>query len=248
MLISYMGIDLLNRGERVYRLLGCTLTYHGDLPEPGETLQYEIRIDRHARHGDVRLFFFEYDCISAGRPAADGPRRAGRVLQPPRARRTRSASCGRPSRGVPRCRRTLASTPRSSTCTKSSFDREEVVAFSEGRVVDCFGPGYEWADTHTRTPTIQAGRQLFIDEVTSFDPRGGPWGRGFMRCATADHAGRVVLRRALPERPVHAGQLHGRGLRRGPVVLPGCARPHGAPRRLAVPARAGAPVRAEVPR
>ncbi len=66
MLISYMGIDLLNQGERVYRLLGCTLTYHGDLPSPGETLEYEIRINGHAKHGDVRLFFFEYDCVVNG--------------------------------------------------------------------------------------------------------------------------------------------------------------------------------------
>ena len=42
MLISYMGIDLLNKGERSYRLLGCTMTYHGDLPTVGDTLEYEI--------------------------------------------------------------------------------------------------------------------------------------------------------------------------------------------------------------
>ena len=27
-LISYLGIDFLNRGARAYRLLGCELTYH----------------------------------------------------------------------------------------------------------------------------------------------------------------------------------------------------------------------------
>ncbi len=68
MLISYMGIDLLNQGQRVYRLLGCTLTYHGDLPSPGETLEYEIRINGHAKHGNIRLFFFEYDCVVNGLP------------------------------------------------------------------------------------------------------------------------------------------------------------------------------------
>ncbi|KAG1647546.1 Orsellinic acid synthase ArmB [Nymphon striatum] len=39
MLISYMGIDLVNDPGRSYRLLGCTLTYHGDLPTAGETLE-----------------------------------------------------------------------------------------------------------------------------------------------------------------------------------------------------------------
>ena len=37
MLISYLGIDFLNQSDRVYRLLGCELTYHGNLPKPGET-------------------------------------------------------------------------------------------------------------------------------------------------------------------------------------------------------------------
>ena len=35
MLISYLGIDFLNQSERVYRLLGCELTYGGGLPEIG---------------------------------------------------------------------------------------------------------------------------------------------------------------------------------------------------------------------
>ncbi|OSC50478.1 polyketide synthase, partial [Streptomyces sp. 4F] len=62
LLISWLGIDLLNRGERAYRLLGCELTYHGSPPRAGETLSYEIHIDGHAEHDGVRLFFFHYDC------------------------------------------------------------------------------------------------------------------------------------------------------------------------------------------
>ena len=68
MLISYMGADFLNQGERVYRLLGCELTYEGALPKPGETLCYEIHVDGHARQDDVRLFFFHYECLVDGQP------------------------------------------------------------------------------------------------------------------------------------------------------------------------------------
>ena len=67
MLISYLGVDLLNRGERVYRLLGCELTYHGDLPRRGDTLAFDIHVDGHAAQGDVRLFFFHYDCVERRR-------------------------------------------------------------------------------------------------------------------------------------------------------------------------------------
>ncbi len=183
MLISYMGIDLLNQGERVYRLLGCTLTYHGDLPSPGETLEYEIRINGHAKHGDVRLFFFEYDCI------VNGERRLT----------VRDAQAGffshdeladalgvlwTPEKGLA----DLATDARLDAplvvCTKSSFTSDEVAAFSNGQLLECFGPGYEWAQTHTRSPKVQSGEQLFIDSIPIYEPTGGPWGRGFMRCET----------------------------------------------------------------
>ena len=66
LLISWLGVDLHTRGDRVYRLLGCELTYHGSPARAGETLRYEIRIDRHAEQGGVRLFFFSYDCYVGG--------------------------------------------------------------------------------------------------------------------------------------------------------------------------------------
>src|SRR5204863_6640260 len=66
LLISWLGADLRNRGERVYRLLGSEVTFHTGPPAAGVTLDYEIRVVDHVAHGPVRLFFFEYDCRSAG--------------------------------------------------------------------------------------------------------------------------------------------------------------------------------------
>ncbi len=37
-LISYMGIDFKNKGDRAYRLLGCEVTYMDELARPGDTL------------------------------------------------------------------------------------------------------------------------------------------------------------------------------------------------------------------
>ena len=67
LLISWLGADFHNQGDRVYRLLGCDLTYYGGLPAPGDTLTYEIFVDGHAKTGDVRLFFFHYDCYIGDR-------------------------------------------------------------------------------------------------------------------------------------------------------------------------------------
>ena len=62
MLISYLGIDLENKGDLVYRLLDCTLTFVDDLPFEGQTLRYDISINSFVRNGDNLLFFFSYNC------------------------------------------------------------------------------------------------------------------------------------------------------------------------------------------
>ncbi len=181
LLASWLGADFHNRGQRVYRLLGCDLTFMGELPKGGETLRYDIHIDGHAKHGDTRLFFFHYDCYIGDRlmisvrngqagffsdeelsqsdgvlwdAADDVPRQGSRRDEPPR------------------------------VTQKRAFDRAEVDAFTDGHAFACFGPGFERAAAHTRTPKPPRGKLRLIDEVAEFQPDGGPWGRGYLR-ATA---------------------------------------------------------------
>ncbi|MEV5438960.1 beta-ketoacyl synthase N-terminal-like domain-containing protein [Streptomyces sp. NPDC052682] len=66
LLISYLGIDFRNKGERVYRLLDSKLVFHGDLPRTGQTLRYDISINRFVHQGDTTLFFFSYLCYADG--------------------------------------------------------------------------------------------------------------------------------------------------------------------------------------
>src|SRR5690606_1148387 len=56
--------------------------------------------------------------------------------------------------------------------------------FADGRPWECFGEGFLRTRSHTRTPRIQGGRMLFLDGVETFDPRGGPWGRGYLKAVT----------------------------------------------------------------
>lgn len=180
LLISWLGADFLNRGERVYRLLGCELSYRGGLPRPGDTLVYDIHVDGHAQAGATRLFFFHYDCRVNGEvrlSVRNGQAGfftdaelagSGGVLWSPEAVQGELAPDAR------------VDAPRQAS-TRRSFSAKQVQAFSEGRVYDCFGKGFERTLAHTRTPKIQAGRMLLLDEVEDFDPRGGPWGRGYLR-------------------------------------------------------------------
>ncbi len=61
-LCAVVGTDAIAKGETLYRLLDCDLTFHGDRPACGETLRHDIRIKRFARLGETLLFYFEYDC------------------------------------------------------------------------------------------------------------------------------------------------------------------------------------------
>ncbi len=178
LLISWQGIDRLNQGERVYRLLGCELTYHGELPQPGDTLSYDIHIDGHANQGDVRLFFFHYDCRVGGELRLTV--RGGQAGFFTARELDESGGILWDAESATPAAKAVVDPP-AVTCSKRAFSAADLRAFSEGRVVDCFGPGYERALSHVRTPRIQAGKMLFLREVADFDPQGGPWGRGYLR-------------------------------------------------------------------
>ncbi len=60
-LSGWLGIDHQVKGGHAYRLLDATVTFHRDLPKAGETMRYDIHIDRFIRQGDTWLFFFHYD-------------------------------------------------------------------------------------------------------------------------------------------------------------------------------------------
>jgi len=176
MLISWMGADFANKGDRVYRLLGCEVTYLGGLPEIGDTLRFDIHVDGHARQGDIRMFFFHYDCTidgvermsirngQAGFFSDEELAASGGILWRPE-----DETVSGP----------MESTP--SQTARTSLQRADLDAIAAGQIWHTFGSGYERAASHTRTPSISSGDMLFVDEVTHLDFSGGPWGRGYLR-------------------------------------------------------------------
>jgi 3-oxoacyl-(acyl-carrier-protein) synthase/3-hydroxymyristoyl/3-hydroxydecanoyl-(acyl carrier protein) dehydratase/1-acyl-sn-glycerol-3-phosphate acyltransferase len=178
LLISWLGVDMHNQSERVYRLLGCEGSWHGELPKPGDTLQYDIHVDGHASQGDVRLFFFHYDCRVNGElrlrvrngqagffTEAELADSGGVLWSPDEEKIDPSWRMDPPAR----------------TCEKRSFSREELLAFARGRPWECFGEGWALTRSHVRTPSIGPERTIFQHRVTDLDPKGGPWGRGYLR-------------------------------------------------------------------
>ena len=179
-LIGWMGADFKNADERVYRLLGCEITFHeGGLPEPGDTLRFQIEITGHATLAGVRMFFFQYDCRVGERRVfsvrngqagffTDDELAAGKGLAWDAAKEappTASPAPFRPTRAS----------------SKRAFSREDVLAWRAGDGLFCFGPGFEALAAQSRPAHLPHGRLDFFDEVEAFEPGGGPWGRGYLK-------------------------------------------------------------------
>ncbi|MCA9718089.1 MAG: polyketide synthase dehydratase domain-containing protein, partial [Myxococcales bacterium] len=194
---------------RVYRLLGCVLTYHGGLPEVGETLTYDIHLDGHAKQGDTRLMFFHYDChVGGARRLSVRQGQAGFFSD---AELAASDGClWRPED------QELVAAPRldppALDCPRRSFTPAQVQAFAAGRPWECFGDAFLYTRAHTRTPRIQSGRMLFFDQVESFAPRGGPWDRGYLR----------AHKRLRDDEWFYEGHFHGDPCMPGTLMFEGC--------------------------
>ncbi|GAA2105342.1 beta-ketoacyl synthase N-terminal-like domain-containing protein [Actinomadura alba] len=178
LLISWLGVDLLNQGERRYRLLGCDLRFHGSPPGPGDTVRHQISVDRHAEHDGVRLFFFHSECrIDGSLRLTVSNGQAGFFTDQELAESTGvlwdPAAAPLPS-GLRLDSPLISGVGR-------SFDHEAVRAFATGRPADCYGPAWTATRAHVRSPRIDDGRMLLLGEVTELDPEGGPWGRGYLR-------------------------------------------------------------------
>jgi 3-hydroxymyristoyl/3-hydroxydecanoyl-(acyl carrier protein) dehydratase len=178
LLISYLGIDFENEGQRVYRLLDCTLTFLGDLPMVGETLRYDIHINRFARSGDNLLFFFSYECYVRDRMVLKMHGGCAGFFSDAELAQGKGIVTSADEQAE---RRT---TPKRYMepfllCPKSSFDVHHLIQLSQGDLAGCFGAPYAQSD---RNPSLRLPPPaiLMIDRVVSVEPHGGAWGLGLI--------------------------------------------------------------------
>lgn len=180
-LSSFLGIDLAVRGQRAYRLLDATVTFHRRLPAAGETIRYEITIDRFVRRGATFLFFFRFDGTIDGRPmlsmrdgcagffTAEEVEHAGGVI-------LKADECAPvPGRRVDDWQPLVAG-------SRASYDEAALAALRRGDLGDCFGPAF--AGLPLREPVrLPDGRMRLIHRILDLDPTGGRFGLGRIRAA-----------------------------------------------------------------
>ncbi|MFB5673914.1 hypothetical protein ACE3NQ_10680 [Paenibacillus terreus] len=204
LLMSWLGIDTQSNGERFTRFLGCEFMFHESLVKRNTTLTSELTVDGQAHHDETWLTFHHIDSY------ADGQKRLT-VREALVGFLTEAKLLG--ASGV----KWDAETAEFNTdarrdapvvaCEHRSFTKEQVHLFSEGRTAECFGTGYEKAYTHTRSPRIQSGKMLMIDEVQCFDPQGGPWGSGYLKAKKTIHSNEWFFLCHFHNDPVMPGML-----------------------------------------
>ena len=182
-LSGYLGIDFITRGLAVYRLLDAVVTFHRALPRPGETINYDIRIERFFRQDRTYLFRFSFEGTVNGEPLLsmrDGC--AGFFTE-------QELAAGK---GIVHTKLDLLPKPGLKPADwrepvpmeVEEYDAAGLDALRRGDLAACFGPRF--ANLPVRRPlTIPGGRMKLVDRVVNVDPAGGRFGLGRIR-AEAD--------------------------------------------------------------
>ncbi len=173
-LCAWLGIDHRIKGKRKYRLLDARVTFHRTLPEPGETIEYHIEIDRFLKQGDVYLFFFHYkgyindQLLISMRDGCAGffteqevENSGGIILKTEELKQIKFNDKFSPLVPV----------------VKESFSDEKIEALRQGDLGFAFGKNFDLIQLgkHLKLP---GKRMHLIDRVLEFDPEGGRFGLG----------------------------------------------------------------------
>jgi len=179
MLISYLGIDFENKGDLIYRLLDCTLTFTDDLPFEGQTLRYDISINSFVRSGDNLLFFFSYNCYVQDRLVLkmDGGC-AGFFTD-----KELEAGNGVVYKASEIEAKRLATkkhfTPLLKT-HKTAFSKEDLQHLINGDIEKCFDDESYFANGRNPSLCLPPEKILMMDRIVSVDLKGGAYGLGYI--------------------------------------------------------------------
>jgi PfaB family protein len=184
-LSSYLGIDHQVKGERAYRLLDAKIRFHRGLPQAGETIRYDIRIDKFVKQGATYLFFFRYEGYignehlitmtegCAGFFTEQEVRNSGGIILGDEDRAPGTRVDGSPFRPI-------------LPLAKAAYDDAQVEALRAGDAAGCFGDLFRGIQLPPAL-RLPAGRMRLIDRILELAPEGGRWGLGSIRAEADIH-------------------------------------------------------------
>ncbi|MBC2742125.1 MAG: hypothetical protein HGJ93_03505, partial [Desulfosarcina sp.] len=184
-LSAYLGIDHQVKGERSYRLLDAVVTFHRGLPRPGETIRYEIAIDRFVRQGETWMFFFRFEGYigdehlitmrdgCAGFFTEDEVNSSGGIIL--------TEQEGKPVPG--KCPDNWQPTV---PMARESYSDDQVDALRRGDLAGCFGQWFAGIGL-SASLHLPDGRMRLIHRILELNPEGGRYGLGLIRAEADIH-------------------------------------------------------------
>ncbi len=184
-LSAYLGIDLEVKGQRTYRLLDATVTFHRGLPRPGDVIRYTIDIEKFIRQGPTWLFFFRFDGTIDGQPLITMRNGCAGFFTEQEVRNSGGIILtedeGSPQSGiVPDDWQPLV------PMDAESYDESGLEALRRGDPGACFGKLFSGIQLPA-SQRLPGGRMALIDRVLSLDPTGGRYGLGTIRAEADIH-------------------------------------------------------------
>jgi PfaB family protein len=184
-LSGYLGIDFITRGMAVYRLLDAVVTFHRELPGPGETISYDIRIERFFRQGETYLFRFHFEATVNGEPMLSMRNGCAGFF---------SAQELDAGKGI--VRGALDLRPRTGNLPadwielvpmeRASYSSAQLDLLRQGDLTGCFGPTFNGLNLQ-RPLTIPGGSMQLVHRVMDLEPKGGRYQLGFIRAEADIH-------------------------------------------------------------
>jgi PfaB family protein len=179
LLISYMGIDLQNKGDLVYRLLDCTLTFVDDLPFEGQTLRYDISIDSFVKNGENLLFFFSYRCYVEDRLVLKMDGGCAGFFRDEQLQDGNGVVYSQAELKEKKEAKKRYFTPLLNT-QKTTFSKLDLQHLINGEAEKCFENEAYFANGRNPSLRLPPEKILMIDRITSVDLTGGSYGLGYI--------------------------------------------------------------------
>ncbi|WP_022669116.1 beta-ketoacyl synthase N-terminal-like domain-containing protein [Desulfospira joergensenii] len=173
-LCSYLGIDHAIQGRRKYRLLDAKVTFHRELPNPGETIEYHIEIDRFLKQGEIYLFFFHYRGFIQGRPFISMREGCAGFFTEQEVENSGGIILTREDQEKIPAKDTFAPLVK---VEQTSFSDEKIEALRRGNLEQAFGPEFRGVALG-EGQRLPGGRMHLIDRVLDLNSRGGRFGMG----------------------------------------------------------------------
>lgn len=176
-LCSQLGIDFINQGKAVYRLLDAQITCAAPLPRPPATIIYDISIDRFFKHGNSWFFNFRFTAHVDGKLLLRMENGCAGFF---------TAAQLAAGRGIPATRRPPVEAQAKHTANwplrwqgNETYTAPQLTLLRAGQLEKCFGSSLAALAT-TASCHLPGGRMQLIDRIVALQADGGDYGQGLV--------------------------------------------------------------------